>query len=200
MVAMAARVDQLLAQSRIFWRWIGQAGVVMLGVHLAADQLDDLIAALLAEAPWSWPVADLPLVAGAWGAVAVELLLVVKIADALLLTPQEPTLSWRGWYESRSVDAVALPAFWMICALAGAWTVGMAVEDSLAGLHAVGAFAAGAGAAALAAWRLGWTGFCRIVAGLKEPPSRLRGLSWAPLLLAVGYLAARHGLPVWGWL
>jgi len=200
MVAIATRVDSLIAHSRIFWRWLGQAGVVVLGIHLGADQLDDWIAALLSRAPWAWPTADLPLVAGAWGAVAVELLLVVKIADALLLTPQEPTLSWRGWYDSRSVDAVVLPLFWGICALAGAWTVGMAVEDALAGLHAQAAFAAGVAAAALAAWRLGWSGLTRVVAGLADPRTRLRGLRWAPLLIGVGYLAARHGLPLWGWL
>ena len=90
----------------------------------------------------------------------------------------------------------------------------MATEDLLAGGHAAAAKWLGWGVAALVAWRLGCTGWRRVVGGLELPASaaqgqkvlkvvprwRLDGLAWAPLLVLVAALATRHGLPVWGWL
>jgi hypothetical protein len=205
MLNAAARLDRLLAFSRPLWLWLGQAGVVLLGVHLAADRLDDWLVGALQRAPWAWPGVDWPLVIGGWGAVALELAVAVKLLDALILTPRQPPLSASAWWSARSVEAALLTALWAVCGLAGAWSVGMAVEDRLAGgaralSLPLAAQLVGAAAALLVAWRLGWTGWRRVVGGLNPAPRRLKGLGWAPLLLPVIWTAGRYGLPIFGWL
>lgn len=189
-----------MTATRPVWLWLGQLGVIVLGAHLAADRLDDVAFQLLASAPISWESVDTPAVIAGWAAVVLELLVVVKAGAALLLTPHAPKITLADWWERRSVEAFVLPAFWAATALAGSWVIGMAAEDALAEYVSGRAAAALGWVAALAVgWRLGLTGWVRIVGAL-EPGRPTRGLLWAPLLLLVGWLALRYGLPVWGWL
>jgi hypothetical protein len=199
MIAAVSRFDGALSSTRPVWIGLGQLALIVLGVHLAADRLDDTLYGWLAGAPIPWPQPDLPVALAAWGALAIELVVVARALVALALTPQEPTLSWATWKRHASVDAVVLPLFWAPVALAGAWVVGMTVEDQLATYHADAAKLAGWLVAGIVAWRLGWTGWKRVVGALDPPKRRVDGILWAPALLVVGAEAALHGLPIWGW-
>lgn len=189
--------DALVARTGRGWQWLGQLGLVVLGVHLAADQLDDLAYQALAALPFA--PAD-PAPAAAWAAVVLELLVVLKAASALLLTPLRPPLARARWWRARSVDAFVLPVFWAIVALAGAWSLAMGLEDLLATWQPQAARPLAVTAALLVAWRLGWSGWRRVVGSMEPGGSALRGVVWAPLLLAVTTACAVHGLPIWGWL
>jgi len=191
--------DRAVGVTRPLWQWLGQAGLVLLGVHLAADRLDDLVYDALLAIPQAQIGAEQLALVAAWGAVALELVVVLKVCGALLLTAREPELSWRGWWSARSVDAWLMPVFWGAAALAGAWTVGMSIEDLLAEQGVVGAEIAGWGLAALMAWRLGWTGWKRVVGAL-APGRFSRGLGWALAVAPLTLLTLMHGLPVWRWL
>jgi hypothetical protein len=76
----------------------------------------------------------------------------------------------------------------------------MAVEDALAAWNADAARALALVTSAVVAWRLGLTGWRRVVGGLGTPTRRIDGWAWAPALLIVGGTAASRGLPFWGWL
>lgn len=195
MLAAITRLDALTTASRPLWVWAGQLAVIVLGVHLAADRLDDLLYARIAPLPWPSP--DNAVTAATWGALVLELVVVTRAAAALLLTEAEPALSWATWKRNWSVDAVVLPLFWAPTAIGGAWVVGMAVEDAVAPHHADAARALAWVATALVGWRLGWTGWRRVVGGLGTPKRRVDGWWWAPALLVVGATAARH-VPIWG--
>lgn len=188
-------VDALIAGTGRLWVWLGQLGLVALGVHLAADQLDDLAYRALGTLPLSDPTP-----AAAWAAVALELLVVAKAASALLLTPMTPPLSRERWWRARSVDAVVLPLFWAIVALAGAWSLAMGLEELLSAWQPQAARPLAIAGALAVLWRLGWTGWRRVVGSLAPDGSWLNGVVWAPLLLAVTAACAVHGLPIWGWL
>ncbi len=190
-------IDARIASTGRVWFWLGQLGLVVLGVHLAADQLDDLAYRALGALPWS-PSDPAP--AAAWAAVGLELLVVLKAASALMLTPMVPPLTRARWWRARSVDAFVLPVFWGVAALAGAWSLAMGLEDLLSPLQAQAARPLAIAAALLVTWRLGWTGWRRVVGAMEPGGSALRGIVWAPLLLAVTVSCAIHGLPIWGWL
>jgi hypothetical protein len=55
-------------------------------------------------------------------------------------------------------------------------------------------------AGALVAWRLGESGFWRVLGAVDRPDRWHDGLLWAFPLLLVTVTAARDGLPIWGWL
>ena len=200
MIAALGRIDGIVSLSRPMWAWLGQLAVIVLGVHLAADRLDDPLHGFLVALPVPWTTPEQPIAVAAWLAIALELVVVARAAAALLLTSHEPAVSWASYKRVLSIDAVVLPLFWAPVSLAGAWVVGMAIEDLLAPWHAVGATVLAYGVALLVAWRLGWSGLVRVVGALEVPKRRTAGWLWAPPLLLVAAVAFRNGLPVWGWL
>ena len=225
MTRLLLGIDGFFSATRPAWVGLGQLGVVLLGVHLAADRLDDAVyqALLWVNGPVSVLASKLGLAGrdpeqltdpAAWVAVVLELLADLVLLGALALTAQAPGLSWQRYRQRLSVRAVVLPLAWAPIALAGAWTVGMAAEDLLAAWHPQGAHAVGWVVAGLVGWRLGWSGWRRVVGAVELPKSaasgekvlrviprwRLDGLIQAPLLLVLAALATRHGLPIWGWL
>jgi hypothetical protein len=205
-------VDGFFSKTRPAWVGLGQIGLAILGVHLAADRLDDHLLQMLLwlndhaitvvalKLGTSAPMPDQFESPSMWAALGLELVLDVYLFNCLALTPQDPRLSWETFKRRLSVEAVLVPLFWAPVALAGAWVVGMAVEDTLMSLNEMAALALGWLVAALVAWRLAWTGWKRVVGGLAIPRKRWRGLPWAPALILVGVLATWHGLPIWGWL
>lgn len=211
MISALSRLDGLLASSRPAWVGLGQLGVAILGLHLAADRLDDLLVplleqgrgplnALLASGGFTGVEESALLRPAAWTALATELLLVVYLFDSITLSPQQAELSGRAWARALSPHAVALPLFWAPASLAGAWAVGMAIEDVLAPHSAPLAGGLGKLVGLLVAWRLSWTGWRRVVTGLTPPKHRWKGLLWAPPLLGLGGLAFWYGLPIRGFL
>lgn len=187
------RVDAWLAASRPAWAWIGQLALVVLGVHLAADRLDDWLFRGLAAL-------GRPSERGAaWAAVLVELAVAGRAGWILLSSVGGPEPTPRDWWARRSVEAFVRPIFWGAMVLAGAWVVGMAAEDLLAPVSPLLGRLAGWTVAALVAWRLGWTSWRRTTGGLFVPRRRTWGLAWAPPLVLVTALALAS-LPIWGWL
>lgn len=190
------RLDRFVALTRPGWAWLGELAVVVLGVHLAADRLDDLLTGWLAAAPLPWPDPEAPIAVATWCALAVELA-IAGWAGAALVRAGPPVRSGRAWLERASVNAALAPLLFATAGLAGAWVVQMAVEDLLAAaLPAVGA---GLGwlVAALVTWRLAVPGVIRVAR--RPPPGRRHdGLAWAPLVLLVVALAVQHGLPIHG--
>lgn len=201
---------------------LGQAALVMLGAHLAADTLDDtVLAGLTAAVAWAdaaltpshtataewlglgwdqllwWQALPLvPLAAGA--ALLVELATDAVLITSFLLTPRSPRLSWRAWWDARSVRAFVLPLALGGVLVAGAWSLSMAAEDLLPS-SPVAPWAAGlVGLVALA--RFGGPAWGRAIAALGPPAKWSEGLLGALLLLPVGALAWVHGVPLWGWL
>lgn len=208
---MLLKFDRVLTKARPLFVGMGQLGLVALGVHLAADRLDDHVFQLLVQAndalsplyarlSLTGIEADALIGPSAWVALGLELVVDAVLFLALGLTPQHPELSWSSYKRTLGVKAVVVPLTWIPLVLAGAWSVAMALEDVLSAWHAQGAQWLAGGIAALVVWRLGWSGWCRVVGGLSVPKSKWTGLAAAPLLLLVAGLAARYGLPVWGWL
>lgn len=181
-----------------WWIGAGQLALVILGVHLAADRIDDAVAAGLAWLPVSED-RDWGLAPAAWVALAVELVVVVRAATLILLTEAAPKLTRQTWRELGSIDGVVAPLFWVAVAGAGAWSLGMAVEDGLAPLTSPDAGRwGGVTVALLVLLRLGLPGLARVIGGLRGPKTWRDGAPWAPALLAVAFVAVRHGWPIWG--
>ena len=197
MLSSIASLDRALAWTRPAWAGLGQLALVVLGVHLAADRLDEHVLDLLLwlGVPGG---ADALRPAATLGAVTAEILVVFRAALAIALVPPSPQLSLREWARGLSVEALVLPAFWLPAAAAGAWVVGMGLRDALP--EGPWSLPAAVGLGTLVGWRLGWTGLRRAIGGLGTPRSRLQGLLWSPLLLGAAWLVLREGLPLWGWL
>lgn len=194
---LLAKIDGSFAVTRPLWLWLGQVALVILGTHLAADHLDDLIGPWLADVPVPWPDPQTPFVAATWVAVAIELLVTVWAVRTLARTADQRVTSVREWWSRRSIHNLAAPLFWLPVSLAGSWSLAMAVEDLLAFAYGreVGFLVGG-----LVALRLASTGFLKLVLQAPAPIRRTDGWRWLPALVSMGGLAARHGLPVWGWL
>lgn len=199
---------------------IGQLALVCLGVHLAADQLDDLVLqtmllvhslldpAVTGFLAWMDKVAfsrrlllawsDLSLdVPARWMALLVELGADIVLAGAILFTDLRVRPRWYQWKRLRTVESVMVPLTLAGAALAGTWSLFMALQDLLpSGPIATAAAVAGAGAALL---RFGIPAWLRGVAHL-EPGPWTRGLGPAVLLAPVALLTWTHGVPIWGWL
>lgn len=200
----------------------GQVALVALGVHLAADALDDGVAAglahlqVLADAHLAAPLGglaealgrpylsfffwdDLPTAAlAAWAALLVELTTTVLLCGAFVLTPRQPRLSRDAYRRALCIHALLLPPTLLGVGIAGSWSLSMAAEDLLPP-SALAPWAAGV--LGLAAFlRFGLPALVRAVAALDPDPPRRRGLLAAPFLLTIGALAWGHGAPLWGWL
>jgi len=210
MIAFTMKVDALLSRTRPGWVGLGQLAVAALGVHLAADRIDDhllqgllwmnehMVSAIALKLGLHGIEPDAFISPSAWLALLLELAVDAYLFFSLALTAQDPELAWKSYQRKLSVEAVVVPLVWIPVALAGSWVVGMAVEDKLALWHPQAAMALGWGVAALVGWRLAWTGWKRVVGGLDVPKRRTKGLGWAFPLLLVGALAAWHGLPFHG--
>jgi len=200
MIRFLQNADALASRLRPAWMWAGQLGVVVLGVHLAADRLDDYLAQALVDIgiPWSEP--QVPASVGTWGAILIELAVVVWSAYTLASARAEPIDEWSKLWKRRSVHTGLALVGWLPIGLAGAWVVGMAVEDLTAGLFPTLGLILGFLAMLVVAVRLAWTGWVRVVSRTPEPRRRITGWPWAVPVLIVSALAFRHGLPIWGWL
>lgn len=197
MLSFARRFDGWIAASRPAWLWLGQLGIVALGAHLAADRVDDVLAGLI-DADAIPYVSDADVLLGAaLVALALEIGVVARAAWVLVASAGAPAFDREAWWRKRSVESFVRPLFWGVMALAGAWSILIAVEGLFPGLGPA-ATAIGAVVAGLAAWRLGLSGWTKVTAGLFQPRSVRDGLPWAPALLAATVLGLMQ-LPVWGW-
>ncbi len=201
---------------------IGQVALVCLGVHLAADQLDDrALAGLTWLQGWMdttlagplgsaaeyigldfdtflfWDGLPLATIA-AWTALVVELVAAALLSTSFLLTGRKPQLSWKAWRQALSIHAVVLPIALAGVLLAGSWSMAMAAEDLLPAHTASTWAAAGLGLAVLL--RFGFPAWGRAVAVLERSGKVRRDLLTAVVILPVGLLAWMHGVPLWGWL
>jgi hypothetical protein len=201
---------------------LGQAALVCLGVHLAADSLDDrVLDGFMGLQAWADGALTAPhATVGGWfgmppGAliwwdelplapVAGTLALILEFAtDALLitsflLTPRAPKLAWTSYKRALSMRAVVMPLALAGVLIAGAWSLAMAAEDLLPH-SAVAPWAGGLlGLAALG--RMGAPAWFRAVAALEPPKKWTDGLVPALGVIPLGVLAWVHGVPVWGWL
>ena len=193
-------LDGLVARSRPAWWWVGQLAIVLLGVHLAADRLDDGITSLLVASSIPWPEPEQPITLGTWSAVLLELYVAAWAVVTWLRASEEPAQTIPDWAARGTLHAVGAPLFWFSTMLAGAWVVEMATEDFFAPLWPGGAWWIGVFAALLAIWRVGWPGLARVTLQTPASSHRTDGIFtvWPALLVAL--LALRHGLPLWGWL
>lgn len=197
---------------------LGQIALVALGVHLVGDQIDDLLlsgmgaavealegplarlTAALDRPHGSTPLlSSLPLsTAAAWGALCVELAATVALSTAFVLSSRRPSLTWAAYREALCLHALVMPLALAGVLLAGCWSMAMAAEDLLP-MSAIAPWAAGLLALAVAA-RFGLPAWLRAVGALSAAKTWRDGVVLSLLLLPVGVLAWRHGVPVWGWL
>jgi len=197
MLPVARRIDGWIAASRPGWLWLGQLGIVALGAHLAADRLDDLLARLIGPHDIPYMSDGEAQLGVALIALTLEIVVVARAAWILVASAGAPVLDREAWWRKRGVESFVRPLFWGSMALAGAWSIVLAVEGLFPGMGPV-ATALGAVAGVLAAWRLGWSGWAKVTGGLFQPRSVRDGLLWAPPLLAATALALAQ-LPLWGW-
>jgi hypothetical protein len=198
LIQTVSATDRFLAWARPAWLWLGQVAVVVLGVHLAADRLDDhVLVGLQALGTSAWPEQATPAIVAGWVAVCVEIAVAGWATVALWRAWGRELPSRRQWWANRSVAAFVRPVFWVPTALAGSWVIGMAVQDLLSPISETGGLVVGVLLGSIAAWRLVWTGTLRIIAG-SPSGKRLAGITTAPFLLAIAALSV-GALPIWGW-
>ncbi len=215
-------VDRLAGHLAVAGATAAQIALVCLGVHLAADRMDDDIAAGIthlqgrmdvwlteplggaAEAvglPYDtllvWDLLPTAPIA-AWSALAVELSAITLLSVGFLLTTRRPELSWTSFKEALCVHALVMPLALAGVLVAGSWSLAMAVEDLLPPSDVAIWAARLVGAAALV--RFGWGAWSRSVGSMEPPRRRTAGLASALILVPVGLLAWMHGAPIWGWL
>ena len=195
---VVSRIDASLAVTRPLWHWLGQAALIVLGTHLAADRLDDHLATVLSDLPVAWPDPHMPFDAGLIIALVVELTVAIWAVRALAQTVDQQVSSPRQWAQRGSVHNIVGPLFWLPVSLAGSWTLVMAVEDLLPVSDISTWIAWGVGG--IVAWRLAGTGLWQLIRCAPVPKRRTDGLLWAPALLLVAGYAATYGLPIWGWM
>ncbi len=200
MLGAIATTDGWVSTTRPAWLWLGQLAVVALGVHLASDRLDDMVTGALTTLPFSWPDPELPLQVATWLALGCELAAVLFAAWCMVRSTGERVDHPRTWLARASVQSVLAPLFWAPTALAGAWVIGMAVEDRVAQWSTLMASPAAWAVSLLVAWRLAGSGLLRVLRHPSTPKRRIDGIAWTPLALGLAWLAVRHGLPIWGWL
>ena len=200
MIPFLSQADSLAARTRSAWVWLGQVGLVVLGIHGAADRIDDYVVRLMVALQVSWVEHQFVLDASTWVAVAIELGVVVWALWTRLRAQASPIRDPRDWWSRRSIQAAIAAFSWLPLSLAGCWVVAIAIEDRLAVWLPGIAIYVGLVVAVLVAWRLGLTGWVRIVRQTPIPKRALEGWPW---MLPVGFVAAlalRFGLPIWGWM
>ncbi len=198
MIRNALAVDGFVARTRPAWAWLGEVAVAWLGVHLAADQLDDLLGGWLAGCGVAWPEPEQPLVAGTWAAVLVELLVAGWLLWARGRLGSDGVRGRREWAKRASVEAVLAPLAFLVFGLAGSWVMAMAVEDGVAPWSEVASAPLGALVGLAVAGRLALPAAWRAALAPPEVRRRWTGAPAAPPVLLLVALAARHGLPIWG--
>lgn len=200
MIRSLAGIDAAVSRTRPAWLWVGQLAVAWLGVHLAADRLDDVLAVALAGSGIPWPEPEQPLTVATWTAVALELYVAAWAAVALLRATEPAIVHPRQWLPRATPHAVVAPIFFGAASLAGSWVLGMAAEDLVAPWWGAGAATIGWVVAGLVALRLGGPAIARVVLCGPAPTHRWDGVVTALPALWVAVLAVRYGLPIWGWL
>lgn len=198
---------------------LGQISLICLGVHFAADQLDDKvlfgfhylenladihlssIAQNLAEKIgleknrlliWT----ELPLEQmSTIGALLEELLVILIMARSIILSPKYPKLSFKLWKSVFSINAVVLPFTFGTVLIAGGWSMAMAVEDIIQIPYSS---VLGAIIGLLVVWRFGVNSLLRAIGALEKPNNHFYSLIEAIILLPIGILALIYGIPVWG--
>jgi hypothetical protein len=193
-------LDGFVSRTRPAWAWVGQLALVLIGVHLAADRLDDGITTALVASGIPWPEPEQPLTIGTWTAVLLELYVAAWITVAAFRATEAPAASMREWWERWSPHNLAAPLVWAPTALAGAWVIGMETEDVVAGWWSSGASAVGWIVAGLVVLRLGWPSLVRVSRCAPTPGHRWDGAVTIWPVVVVAGLAVRYGLPIWGWL
>lgn len=195
-------------------------GLLLLGSHLAADHLDDVVlgvfgaaeqlatrhlegpalgaAAALGLAPGRLLVwQGLPLGALAtWAALVVELATVLVLWSGVVLVPDARDASWARWRAALGLRAVVRPVALTGIVLAGCWSLAMAVEDVLPPSPLARAAGVLLGGAVLL--RHGLELLRRCVVALEPEPRPLAGGLEALALAPLTVLAWREGVPVWG--
>lgn len=192
------KLDASVALTRPLWGWLGQVALVVLGTHLAADLLDDAVGRVLSDLPVDWPDPQLPFTVGTWTAICLELIVLLWSLRTLARANDERVRGPRDWARRWSVHNLSGPLFWLPVGLAGSWVISMAIEDLLP-WEGVGRWV-GALVGLLVAWRLVLTGLLKLVLHAPRPQRRSDGWPFLLPLAVVGWFAARHGLPIWGWL
>lgn len=198
MTRWIAGLDRLTAASRPAWGWLGELCLVVLGVHLAADRLDDLLLDLLAPLQVPWPTPDFALQLSTWTAVAVELHVVCWAAWMLWRSRNHAALTGREWLDRLTIRSALAVLAWAPLALVGSWVVAMAVEDFTAPVLGEPALWLSWVVAGLVAWRLGWPGFARVLFQAPQPGRRIEGWMALPTVLTVTVLGGIYGLPLQG--
>ena len=200
----------------------GQVALIAMGVHLAADRLDDLALVglgavqagldrwlagpLVGLAEWVHLPYDtllfwdgLPLAVMAAGlALGVEVLAILSLSASFLFTHRQTRLSWARYRRALSVRAVVLPLCLSGVLLAGSWSLSMAAEDLLPPSRFAPWAAWALGVAA--SLRFGLAAWVRAVANIERPTHVLRSLLVSAVLAPVGLIAWMEGVPFWGWL
>src|SRR5687768_6902799 len=97
MMRFVVRLDALLAASRPLWGWLAEIAVVFLGVHLAADRLDDVLADWIARIHVAWPDPETPLAIATWCAIGVELVVCAWAGVELVRSTAPPAASAKEW-------------------------------------------------------------------------------------------------------
>ncbi len=190
-------LDRAAAWTRPAWGWVGELALLALGLHLAADRLDDALGGWLAGIEVAWPDPEAPLIAGAWLAAALEIAALAWAGRWRLAARAEPVADARAWWARRSAIGAVLPLFWAPVAAAGTWAVAIAVEDAAAAVILGYARPLAWAVGALVGWRFGWTGLETVVRRGSPPERWWAGLPGAVVALPLAWLAARHGLPLW---
>jgi len=195
-------IDAWIGRTRPVMLVFGQLAIMVLGIHLASDRLDDHLGQWLGAAPIPWPEPEWALSVATWVALGIEFL-VILWAGSTLVRSRLPVAERVPWRERLHVNLVLAGLAWLPMALAGAWVVEMVVEDALAGWLGwwPGAMSAvGWTVAAIVGWRAGLTGWIAVLRDGGRPRHWSEGWVWVPLVSVIAALAVRHGLPVWGWL
>ena len=175
--------------------------LVILGIHGAADRLDDVIGSLLVNTEMlSWFGHDSLMDVSIAVAIAIELVVVGWAIWTRLRSTGTAIAAPQDWWSRRSIQAGVAAFAWLPLSLAGCWVVAIAIEDQLAGLLPSLAIYIGLVVAVLTAWRLGLTGWVRIVRHTPFPRRPWEGWPFALPVVLVATIALRYGLPIWGWL
>ena len=122
MTRLLLAIDRFFSATRPAWLGLGQLGVAVLGVHLAADRLDDSVyqallwaneglAPLLGKLKLSGLDPEQLATPAAWVALVLELLVDLFMLGALSLTAHSPQLSWAHYKSRLTVRSVVVPLF-----------------------------------------------------------------------------------------